>query len=771
MRKTIAKSTPAAARCAKRRKTMGEHCVPNPPNCFLRASVSEGPNMDLDTSKTTARGSGAAVQHFSEYTSANFVGTKGSRQVRSGTRGRNSVSGSTGLAQACDQDPITPFVQAQVVQTTDLAVPITEDVSRSSTYANTPGFEMKMVQALNGQKLNTPLVSTPDNPSVMEVFSLPPVLSHRNAAVSTFDGHGRNNSEFLSPADGIQKVALTAGVHRSIIAPSSSMVTDDPREAGCMGENLVPRTPAGFNTAARLDVSNITSPGDTLSGQSRHAGRDSRVLSTEAQPSSSNTLAPKEPKARKTVNSGRKFRSGSKKVKDKPKLITPLEYAQKLQSCLDLHAKLKTNYLKGKRIFYVGGDMMYASTTTRGRMEYVSHLYIISSHCHLRPRCSAIHYMSVIRECGVAWRRLPSLYRSFEVDLGIASDMYSASFPQIVKHGGTLIPRYDPAIVTHIVTDAGVRHTLRALSLKSLSDIPDNIPTVTWDWVVSGYGRTSKQKPELSLDRSDKGKGVAEGDHGDDDDAFDFEFMHAAFSERIDAGCRWKNIRRGKQGGKAAHDRGRDSAHDHSGDISHISYVPACEKSGVRRLPFITVLFPRRVSLLNTRGAGFLSPCYHHHHFLSNLLEGAKTVGMQLRRKQRRHRKMKIPFQSTMLKRGLIMKPRLVESSVIRTVRLHTIVQWDRDASDSDDEGNEFDYHGGPAPRRVSQLSSVKDRPVLFVILYSSRVLHVTSNGRNRRSALTNISSTRQCFWHFLCMSSDYQAVGRTQGTSQSEII
>ena len=163
-----------------------------------------------------------------------------------------------------------------------------------------------------------------------------------------------------------------------------------------------------------------------------------------------------------------------------------------------------------------------------------------------------------------------------------------------MKHGGTLIPRYDPAIVTHIVTDAGVRHTLRALSLKSLSDIPDNIPTVTWDWVVSGYGRTSKQKPKLLLGKSDKGKGVAEGDRGDDSDSFDFEFMHAAFSERIDAGGRWKKIRRGKQGGDAAHDLalGPDAPHDQSGDISHISYVPACEESGVRRLPLLQYFFP-----------------------------------------------------------------------------------------------------------------------------------------------------------------------------------
>lgn len=170
--------------------------------------------------------------------------------------------------------------------------------------------------------------------------------------------------------------------------------------------------------------------------------------------------------------------------------------------------------------------------------------------------------------------------------------MDSPSFPQIVKHGGTLVPRYDPAIVTHIVTDAGVRHTLQVLSLKSLSDIPDDIPTVTWEWVVSGYKRASKRK--ISSDKGDRGESEAEGDCGDEDDLFDFEFMHAAFSERMDAGCSWKNIRRGKRGGKAPDNPtlGAESAHDDSGDISHISYVPACEESCVQCLPSFQHFFP-----------------------------------------------------------------------------------------------------------------------------------------------------------------------------------
>jgi hypothetical protein len=92
---------------------------------------------------------------------------------------------------------------------------------------------------------------------------------------------------------------------------------------------------------------------------------------------------PKESKLRRTVSSARKNKGssstakGGKKTKEKPQLVTPLEYAQKLQSILRPPLVRKANYLKGKRIFYVGGDMKYASTKTRGRMDYVSVLLLV----------------------------------------------------------------------------------------------------------------------------------------------------------------------------------------------------------------------------------------------------------------------------------------------------------------------------------------------------------------------------------------------------------
>lgn len=62
-----------------------------------------------------------------------------------------------------------------------------------------------------------------------------------------------------------------------------------------------------------------------------------------------------------------------------------------------------------------------------------------------------------------------------------------------------------------------MRPTLRALGLKSLKDIPDHIPTVRWSWVLTVIGRDSLTKEEIHAKLRDV-------------------WMHAAFSERMDAG-------------------------------------------------------------------------------------------------------------------------------------------------------------------------------------------------------------------------------------------
>jgi hypothetical protein len=85
---------------------------------------------------------------------------------------------------------------------------------------------------------------------------------------------------------------------------------------------------------------------------------------------------------------------------------------------------------------------------------------------------------------------------------------------KIHKHGGNVLPTFDPATATHIVTETSQQMTLRALGLKSLSEIPHAIPTVKWGWVISGRpipGEKDKRQ-------------------------MDYEFMHAAFPSRMDAG-------------------------------------------------------------------------------------------------------------------------------------------------------------------------------------------------------------------------------------------
>ncbi|KAG2031986.1 hypothetical protein BDR03DRAFT_874841 [Suillus americanus] len=261
------------------------------------------------------------------------------------------------------------------------------------------------------------------------------------------------------------------------------------------------------------NTSNITSPSNSPLGASRRSSTPASLSSdSEAIASSSRATVVKPSKVRKTVSSSRDKADVSKQNKDqkgkgKPALVTPLEYAQKLN--LDLPKKRKSDYLKGKQILYVGGDMQYAGVQTRGRMDY------------------------------------------------------------IIKHGGTLVPSYDSTTVTHIVTDARTRPTLKALGLKSLKEIPDNIPTVTWSWVISGYGRLGYNKFKGKCDgeaNDTKGKANVTDD---DENLLDFEFLHAAFPQRIHAGRSWQKRGQGKL--VQANGQVSASANDLGEDFSRIS--------------------------------------------------------------------------------------------------------------------------------------------------------------------------------------------------------
>ena len=88
-----------------------------------------------------------------------------------------------------------------------------------------------------------------------------------------------------------------------------------------------------------------------------------------------------------------------------------------------------------------------------------------------------------------------------------------------------MLPKFDPATATHIVTETNEKNTLCALGLKSLSEIPLEIPTVYWSWVISGK--------EIPGER--------------DRQQMDYEFMHAAFPSRMDAGRPITDKGKGKQ--------------------------------------------------------------------------------------------------------------------------------------------------------------------------------------------------------------------------------
>jgi len=111
---------------------------------------------------------------------------------------------------------------------------------------------------------------------------------------------------------------------------------------------------------AEADINNITTPNAT--GVSISTAPDAGVSSSvPPRADASNTKS--------KVTKDKKLTTSKNKKKEK-ELVTPLAYAQILCNKLDVLAK-KTDFLKGKRLFYTGGDMQYASQSTKKKMELV----------------------------------------------------------------------------------------------------------------------------------------------------------------------------------------------------------------------------------------------------------------------------------------------------------------------------------------------------------------------------------------------------------------
>ncbi len=80
-----------------------------------------------------------------------------------------------------------------------------------------------------------------------------------------------------------------------------------------------------------------------------------------------------------------------------------------------------------------------------------------------------------------------------------------------MQHGGTLVTKYDPKFVSHIVSNtASTSVALKALGLKSLDGIPDHIPTLAWSWVTTGFsGKLAHEVMHVAFGRFDADSGKA----------------------------------------------------------------------------------------------------------------------------------------------------------------------------------------------------------------------------------------------------------------------
>lgn len=118
-----------------------------------------------------------------------------------------------------------------------------------------------------------------------------------------------------------------------------------------------------------------------------NVSRHSKVIketNTEAEPSRSSVMRPAAPTASSSRGKTARGKKGAapeaksapakKTGKQKRELLTPLQYAQRLQERMADAATPKPRgwpYLRGMRIYYYGGDRTYASDETRGHMDHV----------------------------------------------------------------------------------------------------------------------------------------------------------------------------------------------------------------------------------------------------------------------------------------------------------------------------------------------------------------------------------------------------------------
>ncbi|KAJ6554447.1 hypothetical protein B0H19DRAFT_1294205 [Mycena capillaripes] len=175
------------------------------------------------------------------------------------------------------------------------------------------------------------------------------------------------------------------------------------------------------------------------------SGDDSSIISVSSSPRPSSPEPSRKPSAAKSSTKpkpkpqpvARPKPVPTKKGKKEKVKMYPKDYARMLNDQSDPAKKPRPKvkqFLVGKVIFYTGGDMTLASESTMKRMQI------------------------------------------------------------ILEHGGTLEPVFDGSLVTHIISEASLGPTLRALGLTKLSQVPKHIPIVKWTWVVAGM-ESGKAEP------------------------------------------------------------------------------------------------------------------------------------------------------------------------------------------------------------------------------------------------------------------------------------
>ncbi|KAI0284907.1 hypothetical protein BC826DRAFT_973144 [Russula brevipes] len=281
--------------------------------------------------------------------------------------------------------------------------------------------------------------------------------------LSAKKGKHQNSPPVSTEGRKTSNTSTIAGAPASIQDMSS--VIEDFTDA--MDESSVKKRDSRANPRAFLeDTSTITTPGNTPRTSARARSEASIV-----RPKSSVTATAKQSTARKKKNA--KIRSAAAGAGHHNECPPPPPQpsdlsgrkARQLSAKLPVKAVQPPQYLKNCVIFYTGGDLTYASARTRGCMNYIH------------------------------------------------------------RHGGIVLPKFDSATATHIITETNEKNTLRALGLKNLSEIPLEIPTVYWSWVISGKPIPGEQ----------------------DKQQMDYEFMHAAFPSRMDAGRSFTGKGKAKQ--------------------------------------------------------------------------------------------------------------------------------------------------------------------------------------------------------------------------------